>query len=447
MRRRKKLLMGVVMLCMVLISLIAVPKSAQAADSDFIIENGELTRYNGSGGDVVIPEGVTSIRYQAFSGCSSSLTSITIPSSVTSIGEYAFAYCSSLESINVANGNKVYDSRENCNAIIEKNSNTLIAGCKNTKIPESVTSIGTYAFSGCDSLTSITIPEGVVNIGYGALCFCENLTSITFPKSVTNIEAFAFKGCVNLKELTILNPNANLEDYGIYNENEPTDYISGPTDFKNPIITIKGYENSTAKKYADFMNTHPYYKSHGITFQFVALDGTGDTPTTPTNPSNPTTPTNPQQPTNPTNPTNPSNPTTPTNPSNPTQPSNPSNPTKPTNPTQPTNPTKPLTQEQKTYKLLQKVKATKSMTIKKGKSKTITVTIPGGLTKVTKFSGKKANQIKVTYKSLNKKVATVNSKGKVTAKKKGTAKIKIYLSVHDGKGVSVRGLTVKVKVK
>lgn len=88
------------------------------------------------------------------------------------------------------------------------------------------------------------------------------------------------------------------------------------------------------------------------------------------------------------------------------------------------------------------------MTLKKGKSKTVEVTIPKGLKKVTKFSGKnKANQIKVTFKSLNKKVATVNSKGKVKAKKKGTAKIKIFLSAHDGKGVSVRGLTVKVKVK
>lgn len=87
------------------------------------------------------------------------------------------------------------------------------------------------------------------------------------------------------------------------------------------------------------------------------------------------------------------------------------------------------------------------MTLKKGKSKTIRVTVPQKLKKVTKFSGKKVNQIKITFKSSNKKVATVNSKGKVKAKKKGTSKIKIYLSVHDGKGVSVRGLTVKVKVK
>ena len=89
----------------------------------------------------------------------------------------------------------MYDSRNNCNAIIEMSSNTLIAGCKNTTIPESVTSIGEHAFYGCSSLTFITIPESVTSIGNRAFYGCSGLTSVTIPESVTSIGNYAFSDC------------------------------------------------------------------------------------------------------------------------------------------------------------------------------------------------------------------------------------------------------------
>ena len=153
---------------------------------------------------ITIPNSVTSIGIRAFYGCSS-MTSITIPNSVTSIERYAFYGCSSLTSISVESGNTVYDSRNNCDAIIETSSNTLIAGCKNTFIPISVTSIGEAAFEGCSGLTSVTIPNGVTSIGSNAFYGCSGLTSVTIPNSVTSIGSSAFYGCFGLTSVTIPN--------------------------------------------------------------------------------------------------------------------------------------------------------------------------------------------------------------------------------------------------
>ena len=151
-----------------------------------------------------IPNNVTSIRDDAFSGCSG-LAEIEIPDSVTSVGTGVFSDCSSLESIKVAPDNPIYDSRENCNAIIETETNTLIRGCKNTKIPEGITSIGENAFSECSSLKSIKIPNSVTSIEYRAFCGCSSMTSIEIPSSVTNIKSYAFDGCSSLTSIEIPN--------------------------------------------------------------------------------------------------------------------------------------------------------------------------------------------------------------------------------------------------
>lgn len=116
---------------------------------------------------VTIPSCVTSIGPQAFQDCSG-LTSVTIPSNATSIGQWAFHGCSGLNSIIVEDGNTVFDSRNDCNAIIETSSHLLVAGCKNTVIPSNVTSIGWMAFEGCSGLASITIPSNVTKIEGGA---------------------------------------------------------------------------------------------------------------------------------------------------------------------------------------------------------------------------------------------------------------------------------------
>ena len=174
-----------------------------------IIETATNTLLSGCQ-NTIIPNSVTSIESSAFYRCSS-LTSIIIPNSVTSIVNNPFEGCYSLSSIVVESGNHTYDSRENCNAIIETKSNTLIAGCKNTTIPNNVTSIGNNAFSDCSSLTSITIPESVTSIGNWAFSYCSSITSITIPESVTSIGNFAFFNCSSLTSISI--PN-NLTSIG-----------------------------------------------------------------------------------------------------------------------------------------------------------------------------------------------------------------------------------------
>ena len=169
--------------------------------------------------EAAIPESyrgraVTSIGEDAFCGCES-LTSIVIPDSVTSIGKDAFYNCPSLKSITVEPSNPKFDSRGGCNAIIETKTNTLLLGCANTAIPESVTSIGHGAFGWCHDLKSIVIPSGVTSIGDFAFRDCSSLTSIIISNSVTSIGDSAFSDCTSLTSITIPDSVTTI-DYGAF---------------------------------------------------------------------------------------------------------------------------------------------------------------------------------------------------------------------------------------
>ena len=175
---------------------------------------GDCAFYGCSGlTELTLPSSVTSIGESAFSGCSG-LTELTLPNSVTSIGNYAFSDCSGLEKITVDRGNKRYDSWGNCNSIIDTETNTLIVGCKNSVIPNSVTSIGYGAFRGCRGLTELTLPNSLTEIGKYAFRGCSGLTELILPNSVTSIGDCAFSDCSGLEKITVDRGNKRYDSLG-----------------------------------------------------------------------------------------------------------------------------------------------------------------------------------------------------------------------------------------
>lgn len=179
---------------------------------------------------ITIPNSVTTIEGNTFTGCSS-MTSINIPSSVTTIGQYLFGYCSSLTTITVDTQNPKYDSRNQCNAIIETSTNTIVAGCKSTTIPQSVTKIGNNAFYACSGLSNIIIPNSIKTIDQYAFQYSSNLKEITIPNSVTAIGNRAFYKCSNLTQVTseIQEPFATGEEAFAEIPSDATLYVPAGT--------------------------------------------------------------------------------------------------------------------------------------------------------------------------------------------------------------------------
>ena len=150
---------------------------------------------------ISIPTKIKSIGTSAFWG--TKITEVKIPATTTFVGRNAFAYCEQLKSIVVDSENKVYDSRNNCNALIETAYNKLVQGCSTTVIPNSISEIGDQAFYGSSGLTNISIPNSIVKIGSAAFYSCRNLTTINIPSKVEYIGSEAFGFCSSLNSIRV----------------------------------------------------------------------------------------------------------------------------------------------------------------------------------------------------------------------------------------------------
>lgn len=154
----------------------------------------------------------------AFYNCSQ-LRTLVIPASVTNIGEQAFAACGKINSITVSLENAVYDSRDNCNAIIETATNKLIRGCSSTVIPSSVITICDYAFDYVEGLKGIEIPGSVKTIGNSAFRNLGLLSFVLFGDSVKSIGDYAFADCPKLKAMCLPKSVKTIGDHVFLNDN------------------------------------------------------------------------------------------------------------------------------------------------------------------------------------------------------------------------------------
>ena len=194
------------------------------------------------------------------------ITSVSFSKNVETIGTSAFYGCSTLKNLNFEDGFNLQAISSSCfsgcnidsilgkngtyltcqnNCLIETSSRTLILGSNNSSIPSdgSVTSIGSYAFSGCSDFTSITIPSTVTSIGTYAFSKCDGLSSITIPSGVTTIENYAFYDCGNIQELHIDNLTSYLNiSYGnnysspLYSTNQAVSLYVGEEPITNLTI-------------------------------------------------------------------------------------------------------------------------------------------------------------------------------------------------------------------
>lgn len=230
---------------------------------------------------ITIPNSVMSLGYNVFDGCSNlssvvlgnslvsvgeylfqnctSLSSINIPASVASIGNNIFSGCVALEQITVADGNSVFDSRDNCNAIIKTASNKLLVGCKNTIIPNSVITIGESAFSGCTSLVgSLDIPNSVISIEASAFGNCSGIVGeLNIPESVTSLGDFAFGGCTGITSLTIPSSMTSIGRRVFAN-------CSGLLHLNYNAINCSLYDTDYTYYYYSWGSTYSYGENHWL---------------------------------------------------------------------------------------------------------------------------------------------------------------------------------------
>ena len=185
---------------------------------------------------LILPNSVTSIGNAAFVDCSG-LTELILPNSVSSIGDIAFTYCSGLEKITVESGNSCYDSRDNCNSIIDTEFNTLIVGCKNSVISNSVTSIGYYAFYGCSGLTELTLPDSVSSIGDGAFICCSDLSKITSLAEIPPMCGSGVFDRVNKTNCELIVPEGSV---AAYKQAEVWNEFSNISGFSGVEVTVAG---------------------------------------------------------------------------------------------------------------------------------------------------------------------------------------------------------------
>ena len=240
----------------------------------FLEENGQwiIYRYKGEATDVVIPKKykgkeVTKIDADAFWDINGniSLTSIEIPETVTSIGTWAFQGCTSLTSVNylgtIENWCNISFSDHSANPLsyAEK---LYINGelVEEIVIPSTFTKIKDYAFLGCNSLTSVTIPDSVTSIGGYAFSGCSSLTSVTIGNSVTSIGNNAFYNCDSLTSITIPDSVTSIGDYAFSNCDSLTS-VTIPNSVIN--IGIDAFCNCTQLKYIVVDKNNLYYKSVG----------------------------------------------------------------------------------------------------------------------------------------------------------------------------------------
>lgn len=362
MRQVKKILCGLLIICLVFAGIVGVPQTVKASSKDFVIDNGVLKKYQGSSTNVTIPKGVKEIGGNAFAG-NTTIVSVVLPNGVSSIDAQAFYGCTNLSNITIPktvtridyfafSDTKWLEQKQN-----ERKDHLVII---NNKI----------LYDGSKSRGAITIPEGITLVCPYAFYYNDNITSIVVPKSVKICDTRCFGGCTSLKTITFKNKNTKMNyDWGRVKTLSGANgafyggdyYFEMLKDVKavTPTLTIKGYSGSTAEKTAKSLVNYPWGNQQ---VKFVNL---------------------------------------------------------------------------KTRKVTSYGIPTQ-LTIKKGKST--------NALKIN-YNENYRDSVDISYKSSNKKVATINADGKLTAKKKGTSQITIKVSERGITDSGIRVYKTKVTVK